>query len=425
MNILAIETSCDESGIALITATQTDGGVSFSVRENLTHSQIDLHRQFGGVFPAMAKRDHQKNLVPLLLQVLEKSSPSNKSAQDVPLEDILSREPLLLQAIQEHLITLPIPAIDAICVTSGPGLEPALWVGINFAKALGALWGVPVIPVNHMEGHILSVLAPSATTPQSLAEPRVSSPYQEEHSNLTFSITHDTVKFPALALLISGGHTELVLVKNIGEYEIIGKTRDDAVGEAFDKVARVLGLPYPGGPQVSTLASEYSLRQDTHETSPSSRGSRSAEGRRREYPHLPRPMIKSNDFDFSFSGLKTAVLYSIKNLGRDLDDTDKQAVSFAFQEAVTEVLVTKTRKAMETYGAQTLIVGGGVSANQRIITGLQTMIDEHFPTVTLLAPTRELTGDNALMIALAGYFKLQKNPDTVYHDIRAEGNLSL
>jgi N6-L-threonylcarbamoyladenine synthase len=408
VNILAVETSCDESSIALITATQTDEGVNFSVHENLTHSQIDLHRQFGGVFPAMAKRDHQKNLVPLLLQVLEKSSPSNKSVQDVPLDDILSREPLLLQSIQEHLTTLPVPAIDAICVTSGPGLEPALWVGINFAKALGALWGVSVIPVNHMEGHILSVLAPQTSGKEALA----------------FNISFEELKFPALALLISGGHTELVLVKNIGEYEIIGKTRDDAVGEAFDKVARMLGLPYPGGPQVSTLASEYSLRQDTHETSPSSRGSRSAEGRRREYPHLPRPMIKSNDFDFSFSGLKTAVLYYIKNLGRDLDDTDKQAVSFAFQEAVTEVLVTKTRKAVETYGAQTLIVGGGVSANQRIITGLQTMIDEHFSAVTLLAPTRELTGDNALMIALAGYFKLQKNPDAVYDDIRAEGNLS-
>jgi N6-L-threonylcarbamoyladenine synthase len=417
VNILAIETSCDESSIALITATQTGVGVSFSVHENLTHSQIDLHRQFGGVFPAMAKRDHQKNLVPLLLQVLQKSSVSPKKISSVPLDEILSREPILFEAIQEHITALPVPAIDAICVTSGPGLEPALWVGINFAKALGALWGVPVIPVNHMEGHILSVLAPSTTTPQSLAEPRASSPYQGEQSNLTFSITHDTVKFPALALLISGGHTELVLVKNMGEYEIIGKTRDDAVGEAFDKVARMLGLPYPGGPQVSTLASEYSLRRPSAERLPLQEGDSPV-------PHLPRPMIKSNDFDFSFSGLKTAVLYYIKNLGRDLDDTDKQAVSFAFQEAVTEVLVTKTRKAVETYGAQTLIVGGGVSANQRIITGLQTMIDEHFSAVTLLAPTRELTGDNALMIALAGYFKLQKNPDAVYDDIRAEGNLS-
>lgn len=354
MKILAIETSCDETAICYIEAIPTDTGTRFIVHNNITHTQLE-HKEYGGVFPAIAKREHQINLPIILEQIMH--------GREIP---------------------------DYICVTNGPGLEPALWCGIVFAKELGAQWNIPVVPVNHMEGHILSVIVPSSN--------------QGNSSEKTFTFTNDTISFPALALLISGGHTELVLAKSIGDYEIIGKTRDDAVGEAFDKAARLMGLDYPGGPEIAKRAAQY-----THQ----------------EKPSFPRPMLHTKDFDFSFSGLKTAVLYYIQSLGATITEDQQIAIAYEFQEAATEVLVTKTKKAMDYYGAQTLIVGGGVSANKRIINGLQTMMTQEFPEAAFLAPSRELTGDNSLMIALAGYFKIQKNPNAVYTDIRAQGNLEL
>ncbi len=370
MLILAIETSCDETAISLLEATETPTGTDFVVHKDITRTQIAVHTEFGGVFPGMAKREHQINL-PLIL------------------EKVMGKE--------------PIP--DVVCVTNGPGLEPALWCGIVFAKELGEKWNAPVVPVNHMEGHILSVLVP--------ANPLL----MEEGAGgggKKFSFANDIV-FPALALLISGGHTELVLVGAIGDYKIIGKTRDDAVGEAFDKVARMLGIPYPGGPGVSKLAA-YARESDT--------------------PHhidLPRPMIHSKDYDFSFSGIKTAVLYHVKDRSTNpriteavgLSDEEKQDVAREFENAVAEVLVKKTAHAIEEFEIQTLIVGGGVSANTHIISELKKMIDMKFPDTKFLAPTKELSTDNSLMIALAGYFKIKKAPDAVYDDIRAEGNLPL
>ncbi len=367
MRILAIETSCDETAICLLEATQTPTGVDFCVIKNITHTQLE-HVAYGGVFPALAKREHQKNL-PLILETIMQD-------QQPP---------------------------DYICVTNGPGLEPALWCGIVFAKELGVRWNIPVVPVNHMEGHILSVLVPFPTPNQSLP-PHLHQPAQ------TFSYERHMVSFPAIALLISGGHTELVLVNEIGNYEIIGKTKDDAVGEAFDKVARMMQLPYPGGPEIARLATAYGKIPDTD---------------RIVQPLFPRPMMHSKDFDFSFSGLKTAVLYYIQSLGDTMTDDHKQAIAAAFQEAATEVLVYKTKKAIDYFGAQTLIVGGGVAANTAIISGLTEMLTKDFPDASFYAPARELTGDNALMIALAGYFKIQKNPDTEYPDIVAVGNLEL
>jgi N6-L-threonylcarbamoyladenine synthase len=349
MRILAIETSCDETAICLLKATKTPFGVDFEVIRNITHTQLE-HIAYGGVFPAVAKREHQINLPIILDQIMKDQEKPN-----------------------------------VICVTNGPGLEPALWCGIVFAKELSEKWNIPVIPVNHMEGHILSVLVPT--------------------DQKQFSYTN-TIQFPALALLISGGHTELVLVKNIGDYEIIGKTRDDAVGEAFDKVARMMNLPYPGGPEISKLSSEFS-------------GEKKLE--------LPRPMLHTKDYDFSFSGLKTAVLYHVQSLGETISNQDKQEVAHEFQNAVTEVLIKKTSRAIEEFGVQTLIIGGGVAANKFITNSFQEKLDADFPETKLLAPARELTGDNALMIALAGYFKVNKNPDTVYdiNSIRAVGNLQL
>ena len=352
MKILAIETSCDETALCYIEAIPTETGIDFLVHKNITHTQLE-HKEYGGVFPAIAKREHQINLPIILEQVM--------ANRDIP---------------------------DYICVTNGPGLEPALWCGIVFAKELGEKWNIPVVPVNHMEGHILSVIVPPLRS--------------QEDSVMKFEFKN-TLSFPALALLISGGHTELVLVKKIGDYEVVGKTRDDAVGEAFDKAARLMGLDYPGGPEIAKRAEQYSDQ---------------------EKPIFPRPMLHTKDFDFSFSGLKTAVLYYIQSLGSTITENQKIAIAYEFQEAATEVLVTKTKKAMDYYGAQTLIVGGGVSANKRIINGLQTMITQELPETTFLAPARELTGDNSLMIAIAGYFKIQKNPDAVYTDIKAQGNLT-
>lgn len=391
MNILAIETSCDETAISFFTATETNSGVDFEILSNITHSQVDMHVQYGGVFPQLAKREHGKNLVPILLKTLNLEPQENNSIEPKPeITATLEREPELLTQFNTYLLSLQKPDIDVICVTSGPGLEPALWVGISFAKALGKLWNIPVVPVNHMEGHILSVLVP-------------------ENNSVNFSVQHELFPFPALALLISGGHTEMVLVRNIGDYEIIGKTRDDAVGEAFDKVARILGLPYPGGPEVSKMALQHDKTMDSSIT-------------------LPRPMIHSKDYNFSFSGLKTAVLYTVRDIklanSDTIPDNLKSEIAFEFQEAAAEVITKKTCDAIRDFGVQTLIVGGGVSANHRIKELLKQKVSEIIEPDHIHFPVRELTGDNALMIGLAGYFKYKKNPDSDYQDFKAEGNLS-
>jgi len=395
MKILSIETSCDETSLSLFTATETASGVNFEVHSTITQSQIDIHQEFGGVFPALAKREHQKNLVPILLKILNQEAiEDSEIASNPEIEKILARESDLLDSFLKYVTPIQNPKIDTICVTSGPGLEPALWVGISFAKALGLLWNIPVVPVNHMEGHILSVLVPE---------------HNSDQGN-SFSVQAELFQFPALALLISGGHTEIVLVKEVGDYEIIGKTRDDAVGEAFDKVARILGLPYPGGPEVSKLAllADKNISTDIV---------------------LPRPMLHTKDYDFSFSGLKTATLYltnDIKEKNNGIIPEDINAsIAYEFQEAATEVIVKKTLSAIHDFGVQTLIVGGGVSANKRIKELLKQKVSEIIPTENIYFPSRELTGDNALMIGLAGYFKIKKSPDTVYDDIRANGNLVL
>ncbi len=389
MKILAIETSCDETAISYLQATESPTGVSFAVLGSAVHSQITVHQEYGGVFPKLAKREHQINLVPVLLQALgiDGTKITNDTLSLPPnITEILSRESELIEYFQKFVMNIPKPDIDYICVTSGPGLEPALWVGISFAKALGVIWDIPVVPVNHMEGHILSVLVPRDLQEQ------------------TFHIEYTHLQFPALALLISGGHTELVLAKNIGDYQIIGKTRDDAVGEAFDKVARILGLPYPGGPEISKLATQYTTG---------------------DLPVFPRPMLHTPDYDFSFSGLKTAVLYYAQSLEQPISEQEKITIAYEFQEAVAEVLITKTKRAIADFGVQTVIVGGGVAANTRIISGLKKMITDEFTDIQFMTPARELATDNSLMIALAGYYKIKKQPEAVYGDIRAEGNLSL
>jgi N6-L-threonylcarbamoyladenine synthase len=360
MNILSIETSCDETSIAIV---RFDGD-QYEVLSHITRTQIEIHKEYGGVYPTLAKREHARNLTPIFELTLKESNLLNETPTDIgdkkkELEELLIREPEAFDALTQLLSQIEKPNIDAITVTQGPGLEPALWVGINFAKALGMVWDIPVIPSNHMEGHLVSVLV-------------------DEHKG---ALAYDKLHLPALALLISGNHTELVHMKEIGSYTKLGQTRDDAIGEAFDKVARMMDLPYPGGPKISKLAEK---------------------GQENENIKLPRPMINSGDYDFSFSGIKTAVLYLLKNMD-EVTDQIKADTSREFQNAVTEVLVAKTRRAVEEYSIKTLIIGGGVAANKQIRETFADLLEREYSDVNLLLPAREVTGDNALMMAVAGY----------------------
>jgi len=329
MKILAIESSADDTAIALLETK----GRNFKILAHEKSSQAKLHEKYGGIYPNLAKNEHIKNL------------------------------PKLLKKIKS-------PKPDFIAVTLGPGLEPCLWAGITFAQGLSEKWNVPLVPVNHMEGHILSVFA----------------------RGKQFSIKN--LQFPILSLLVSGGHTELVLTQKGFRHNILGATLDDAVGEAFDKVARMLGLPYPGGPQISRLASKI----------------------KKSRFKLPRPMMKTKDFNFSYSGLKTAVYYLTKN--KKL--TREQIIELAheFEHAAIEPLVYKTNRAMEKYKPKTLIVGGGVAANKH----LRKVIKKISPKA--LFPTKELASDNAIMIGLAGYFQYLRNPKKNYK-IKANGSLRL
>lgn len=385
MIILSIETSCDETAISLIEATGDFPHASYKVLGNALFSQIDIHREFGGVFPNVAKREHIVTILPMLKKALAESGVAaipQMVAEDTKerLSSILEREGELAKELIEFHETVGRPGVDAVAVTSGPGLEPALWVGVNFAKALALLWNVPVVPVDHMEGHVLV----SAFDGKKMG----------------------ALNFPALSLLVSGGHTEMILMRDWGQYEKVGQTRDDAVGEAFDKVARVLGLPYPGGPEISKLASE------------------AREQGLPEYQKLPRPMINSGDLDFSFSGLKTAVRYGLE--GKTLTDDEKKAVARDFEDAAVAVLVSKSKQAIEQYGAKSFILGGGVSANTYLRTAIKALETE-YGDLTVYLPDRSLSTDNSVMIALSGHARLASalTPEDFIANVRASGNQSI
>lgn len=392
MKILSIETSCDETAITVLEASGDEHTAEFRILGNALLSQIDIHREFGGVYPAVAKREHAKNLVPILAASLEEADLLAKTSTDIPeelraeLTSLLEREPGLSDALLAFLGSYDIPAIDAIAVTHGPGLEPALWVGVNFVRALALAWKKPVIGINHMEGHLLSALAVA-----------------DENDPSRFSIAH--TELPVLALLISGGHTELVSMDSWLSYRLIGRTRDDAVGEAFDKVARMLGLPYPGGPEVSKLAETARDRGNT------------------EQPSLPRPMLSDATCDFSFSGLKTAVLYLVK--GRELSESDKEQVAHAFEDAVGDVLFGKASRGLLETHAKTLVLGGGVSANTHVKRVFAERMTEKHPEVTLKIPAARFTTDNAIMIGIAGYYRAIRQDFVDADTLRADGNLSL
>jgi len=387
MKILSIETSCDDTGISIIearldSARQAKGDIqnaTFKILANNSNSQIEIHIPYGGVYPMLAKREHMKNL-PILLEASLKEAKLNKKKKPV----------------------------DVIAVTYGPGLEPALWAGIVFAKELAKKWKLPLVPVNHMEGHLFSVFG---------------------KDKKKFKILK--IKNPTLALLVSGGHTELVLIKKWLDYKIIGQTLDDAIGEAFDKVARMLGLPYPGGPQISKLAEmerqrEILLFRRLGSATARARGifqQKNIRASEKQNFSLPRPMLHSKDFNFSFSGLKTAVLYLIKKIG-PLNREIKSKIALEFENAAIECLIYKTAKALEKYKIKTLIVAGGVSANKHLKSEIKKITSAK---IKLFFPTKELAMDNSLMIGIAGYLNYIKNKKKVpkIDNIKATGNLRL
>ncbi len=347
MYILALETSCDDTAAAIVEQT-TDG---LFVRSSVVSSQIALHATYGGVVPNLAAREHAKNIVPVIEAALQGAKLTKTD-------------------------------IDLIAVTQGPGLIPALLVGTTAAKTLSFLWQKPLLGIHHIEGHIYANFINQ--TPQS-------------------NIEHQESVFPLLALVVSGGHTQLMLMRDHFQYEILGETQDDAVGECFDKVARLLGLPYPGGPLVAKRADDWrSLISD-----PAKNTLESSQIKNRESRILfPRPMLGSDNLHFSFSGLKTSVLYFLKKHEADLKNEDfVSEVCHEFQEAAVDVLVGKTQRALEEYSPHTFIIAGGVSANVRLRNRLRNLISERFPDTVFLTPEFQYSLDNAAMIGAAAAFR--------------------
>jgi len=364
MKILAIETSCDDTCVAIL-QKEAD---KLNFLSSAVSSQIEVHREWGGVYPTLAKREHQKNLVPVLEKALKEANllESGRSYKNV--SKILQREDILAEHLTEFLKKYDAPNIDYLAVTVGPGLDPSLWAGINFAKALAFNWGKPVIPVNHIKAHFLAPLVLEEGT------------------------------FPAVSLLASGGHTQLIVSENLKTHKVIGKTRDDAAGECFDKTARIIGLDYPGGPEIAKLAKKETDKEVS----------------------LPRPMIKSKDYDFSFSGLKTAVLYKWRDEESKTQDF-KVAMAREIQEAITDVLVEKTFKAVEEYKAKTVVVGGGVSANL----ALREKIKKRGKDLKVILPDLDFSTDNAKMIAVTAAYENEKPLTVDWKELESKPNLKI
>ncbi len=383
MKILGIETSCDDTCVAVIEVLNKKEA-DFKILSNIVSSQVEIHKKYGGVYPTLAKREHQKNLIPVLEKSLKEADLFSKPKKKIKLKkekikNILKREKNLLNNLKIFLKKTKKPKIDLIAATTGPGLDPCLWTGINLTKALALSWNLPVVPVNHIEAHILSNFVKR--------KPR-------------------NELFPAISLIISGGHTQLILSKKIGNYEIIGETRDDAAGECFDKTARILGLPYPGGPIIEKKAKKK-------------------EGKFKFKIELPRPMINSKNYDFSFSGLKTAVLYDFKERKKEEKESEQYIKEMAkeIQQAIIDVLIKKTIKTAKDKKAKSILLGGGVTANKELRKQLKEKIKKEIPKTEFLVPNIKYSGDNALIIAVTGFFRRENKKS--WQEIKAEPNLRL
>ncbi|MCG8383700.1 MAG: tRNA (adenosine(37)-N6)-threonylcarbamoyltransferase complex transferase subunit TsaD [Gammaproteobacteria bacterium] len=315
MRVLGIESSCDETGIAVYEA-------GFGLRAHCIYSQANMHSEYGGVVPELASRDHVRKILPLIQQTLCEANVDKKS-------------------------------LDGVAFTAGPGLVGALMVGASVARSFAWALGVPALGINHLEGHLLAPM------------------FEKEPPD-----------FPFLCLLVSGGHTQIVLVKEIGRYSLLGESIDDAVGEAFDKTAQLLKLGYPGGPALANIAE----RGDS------------------ERYRFPRPMLNREGFDFSFSGLKTSVITAYKKLPDEQMEQEKSHIARGFEEAVVETLVTKTQRALEAAQVDRLVVAGGVAANKRLRAAMIRMAD--MSRINVFFPRFEFCSDNGAMIALAGCLRL-------------------
>jgi len=346
MKILAIESSCDDTSVALLEATDE----KITILAEKTASQIEVHKKYGGVVPEIAGREHAENIMPVVEEVMEK--------QEKP---------------------------DVIAVTSGPGLITGLIVGVEVAKALSYLWDVPVVSVNHIEGHIHSPVL----------------------NNSQVSLKNITL--PAICLTVSGGHTEIVHIKKWGEYKRIGGTRDDAAGETFDKVAKMLGLEYPGGPKISKLA----LTGNTKAI------------------HFPRPMVNKDTYDFSFAGLKNSALYWLRDNKLKKKNTFLSQIFFpkritindfcaSLEQAIIDVLTEKTFKVAEDLKPKTIMLVGGVSANKKLRETLQKRAEEN--SMQFITPNIQYSMDNAAMIGAAAYAKAKKKEFTKWEELEANPN---
>ncbi len=355
--ILAIETSCDETSAAVLSASRG----KLELLSNIVSSQINIHKQFGGVVPEVAARHHVRNFLPVVMEALE-------------LAKVLPKK------------------IDLLATVAGPGLITSLIIGAEAAKALSFAWSKPLFPINHLYAHLAA----------NFLQP---------------------IKFPAVCLIVSGGHTELVLLKDYWQHKKIGQTLDDAAGEAFDKVAKLLDLGYPGGPIVSVEAEKFSppyqggacLRRQVRGGWPMKRSatagkplcpSGTSPWKGEERICLPRPMLASKDFNFSFSGLKTAVLYTVQKMKPAEIRERTPEICFEFQQAVIEVLVGKTMKAADKFGAKTVLLAGGVAANKKLRENLRLKVEASGRK--FLVPEFKLCTDNAGMVAIAAYFLAQK-----------------
>ena len=348
MKILGIESSCDDTSATLIDITKD----KINILAEKTASQIEIHKKYGGVVPEIAGRMHAEKITPLIEEILK-----------------------------EAKIKKP----DYIAIASGPGLITGLLVGVETAKTLSYLWQIPLVSVNHIEGHIHSVLIPKKNNKGSLT-----------------SKVRD-FKYPALALIASGGHTELILIKKQGKYKKIGATLDDAAGECFDKAAKILNLEYPGGPKIS----------------------KHAETGNPKAINFPRPMLNKNNFDFSFSGLKTSALYWLRDNNPKQSKLEPKILAdfcASFEQAIVDVLVKKTLKATLKHKPKTIILGGGVSANKKLRKTLETEISKLTPTPLLLIPPTAYCMDNATMIAVASYYKAKNKKFTKWNKLQANPN---
>jgi N6-L-threonylcarbamoyladenine synthase len=337
MKILAIETSCDETGAAIVQKSQKD--TFATVLSSSLASSLALHTKTGGVIPEVAAREQLKYILPVIDTTLKDAGLSFTKTQA--------------------------PDIDAIAVTYGPGLIGSLLVGVETAKTLSYVWNKPLIPVNHLYGHIYANFI---------------------DENVTQTPTKLTIAFPTLALVVSGGHTDLVIMKDHGSLQWIGGTRDDAAGEAFDKIGRLIGLTaYPAGPAIEKAATK---------------------GNPKKF-HFPRPMIHTNDYDFSFSGLKTAVLYEVRKI-KKMDEQTIADISLETENAIVDVLVTKTLKAAKQYSVKSILLGGGVAANTKLQQQLTEEIKKIQPEMELHIPSKFLCTDNAIMIGAAAFYNYKE-----------------